>query len=440
MKLSALSLGLFASAAVAASSVSPTKVATASIASHCSIGSDATATAQTDLDKLSSCETVVGNLTVTGSLGNGALANVKKIDGSLSIFNATSLGTFAADSLQEITGTLEMRSLTILTSASFGSLAKVDTINFITLPALSQFTTNLRSANNILISDTSLESIEAFTVLNKVNVLNVNNNRNLANISSSVRTVSDSLQFSYNGKNAALNFDKLVWANNITLSDVDSVSFKSLSAVNASLGFINNSMTSIECKNLSSIGGSFSVISNDQLTKLSFDKLAAIGGAMVVANNSALQQIDGFKKVATVGGAMVFTGEFSSLPLDSLKSVRGGANFESTSSNFSCDPLKRLQSKGAIQGDSFVCKNGAKSTSVELSSATRSSSTQSASATGSSSSSESGSSRTTVTSSSRSQTSTASVSNDKKANNAVNSIIPGTTLFGTVAAIALALL
>ncbi|CAI4055424.1 Ecm33p SKDI_02G1830 [Saccharomyces kudriavzevii IFO 1802] len=407
--------------------------ANSSIASSCSLGSQATATAQADLDKISGCSTIVGNLTITGDLGSAALASVQEIDGSLTIYNATSLSSFSADSVKKITGDLNLKQLTILTSASFGSLQEVDSINLITLPAIATFSTDLQNANNIIVSDTALESVEGFSTLKKVSVFNINNNKYLTSFQSSLQSVSDSLQFSSNGDNTTLAFDNLVWANNITLRDVNSVSFGSLQTVNASLGFINNTLPTLNLTQLNKVGQSLSIVSNDELSKAAFNNLTAIGGGFIIANNTQLKDIDGFSKVQTVGGAVDVTGNFSTLDLSSLKSVRGGANFDSTG-NFSCNALKKLQSNGAIQGDSFVCKNGITSTSVQLSS-TSSGSSKSSATSSASSSGDSSNAQASVSASSNS-----SSSSSKKSKGAAPELVPATSFMGVIAAVAVALL
>lgn len=401
----------------------------ASIPSSCSIGTSATATAQADLDKYAGCETLVGNLTITGDLGSAALANVQEIQGSLSINNATLLNSFSADSVQTITGALNLEKLTVLDSASFGSLKEVDTINLLTLPAISTFASNLQSANNIIISDTSLESVDGFSSLKTVSAFNINNNRYLTSIKSTLQTVSDSLQVSFNGDKTAVSFDNLIWANNITLRSVSNASFASLENVNASFGFFNNSIESLKMVNLTKVGQTFTVNSNNDLTTLQCTNLTSVGGGFVIANNTALKSINGFPKLNTVGGAVVVVGNFSDLELPSLKSVRGGADFESKSGNFSCSPFEKLHSNNAIQGDKFVCKNGATSTSIKLSSTSTSSG---------SSKTSSGSTSATATSSDSSSSSTSSSSKSKGA--AVAQFAPASGFMGAVAAIAVALL
>lgn len=399
------------------------------VPSSCSISSGATATAQADLDQYKGCKTLVGDLEIGGeALTSASLANVEELQGSLIINNASKLNDFHADSLKKVSDTLDLEKLYVLTAASFGSLEEVDTIKFITLPAISTFTTNLKSANVIYVSDTSLETVNAFSSLQKVSSFNMNNNKGLGNLESDLETVEEALEFSSNGHDANVTFDKLIWANNITIRDVQSASFSNLEAVNASLGFINNSISNLNLSSLGSVGGSLSFVSNDELTEIDASNLTSVGGGFVVANNTELKKIDGFSHLATVGGAVVVTGNFTDLDLSSLKSVKGGANVDTSSGNFSCDALKSLQSKGAIQGDSFVCKNGATSTSVKLSS-TSGSSSQTASSSGASSS-----------KSSASQGDSSSASSKSSKGAAAADFAPAGSILGAFAAVAAALL
>ncbi|CCD22912.1 Ecm33p NDAI_0A07580 [Naumovozyma dairenensis CBS 421] len=418
-KLAFAGASLMAASAMAANSTA--------VPSSCSIGSKATATAQADLDRYAGCETLVGNLTITGELGSAAIANVKELDGSLTINNATSLGAFSADSIQKITGALTLEGLTILDSASFGSLAQVGSITLQTLPAITTFSSNLQNADDILISDTTLESVDGFSTLKKCSVININNNRYLTSFESALESISDSLQFSFNGDEANVTFDKLVWANNITLRDVQKASFAKLQKVNASLGFINNSIESIDLSKLTTVGQTFSVVSNDELTTLKCSNLTSVGGGLVVANNTDLKIINGLKNLATVGGAIVVTGNFTALDLSSLKSVRGGGDFETKSGNFSCSALKKLQSKGVIQGDSFVCKNGAVSSSSSKASSKISSSKNSKAT-------------STSSESSSSSTATSSTNGTSSSNAAIAQYVPATSFMGAVAAVFVALL
>lgn len=402
---------------------------TSSVPSSCTLKSKTTATSQSDLDKYSGCETLVGNLTVSGEeMQTASLNGVKNLEGSLTIFNTTSLAQFNADQLQNISHSLDFETATGLETASFNGLKEVDTIKMVALPKLHDFQTNVKKANVIYISDTSLKTVRAFEELQKAKSFNLNNNKELGNLKSSLKTVEDGIEFSANGDDANVTFNDLKWANNITLRDVHRASFVSLEKINSSLGFINNTIDRLDLSNLTSVGGSLSFVSNNQLVNINATQLKQIGGALVIANNTKLTKVGGFPNLTKVGGAVSVVGNFSYLDLDSLKSVNGGGDFETHSGNFSCSSLKKLQSQGGIKGDSFVCKNGAHSTSIKLSDSK-------------SSTTSSGKYTRTTSGSQSSGKSESTASNDGKSKGmAAAQFAPAGSLMGAMAAVAAALL
>ncbi|KAL6942174.1 hypothetical protein ACO0QE_003340 [Hanseniaspora vineae] len=418
-----------AALATLTAAASSNSTSSGSVPSSCTIKN--VATSQSDLDSLSSCSTIVGTLTIGEDLENPSLSNVQEIQGSLNVTGSSNIVSFAAADLETITQNLDMIDLTSILTISLPKLTTVDTINLEALPVVNSVVlTALDSANNVIISDTNLESLAGFENLEDVNTFDINNNGNLVSIISTLKTVSNSLEITYNGDDCEIAFDDLQWANNITIRDASSVSFDSLKNVNSSIGFINNDIGSLKLNNVSSVGGSLVVVGNDNLSSISFPELETIGGALVVANNSILTNISSFPQLTKINGALDVVGPFASFSLPKLTSVKGGADVETNQSNFSCDALKNLQKKGAIQGDNFVCKAGSSSTSVKLSATSSDgSATGSATATDSSSASATGSS-------SASSSSKAS----KSKGGAINNNAAMGTFFGGLAAVAVALL
>lgn len=288
-----------------------------------------------------------------------------------------------------ITGSLSLTSLTILSTLDLPVLSTVGSINFVTLPSLTGINLNdgVSKINSLYISDTALESLDGFQV-SSLDTFNVNNNKNLNSIDAKLQNVKTALEVSFNSDEVEVTFDELEWANNITFRDVASISLAKLEKVNASLGFINNSLSEIELSKLTEVGGSLSFVSNDELEELDLNNLTKIGGGFVISNNSKLETIDGFSSLETVGGAIIFTGSFSNASLPALKRVSGGALIESDG-DLDCDSFNALDKKGAIQGDNYVCKGASTSTSVAISATSSSPDSESASgdatATGSSS-------------------------------------------------------
>lgn len=332
------------------------------------------------------------------------------------------MSSFSAGSLTTVTEQLSLTSLTILSDLSLPQLTTVGTVYFVTLPALNEISLNtgVSKINSLYISDTSLETLNGFDVTS-LDTFNVNNNKNLNSIDSQLRNVKVALEVSYNSDDVEVSFDDLEWANNITFRDISSISLSKLETVNASLGFINTSLESIEIANLGSVGGSLTFVSNDELEEIDLSNLTSIGGGFDISNNTNLKDIDGFDSLETVGGAVIFVGNFTNASLPSLKRVSGGMEIES-SDDFDCDSFNKQ--KSAVEGDSYQCKAASSSTSVALSSTSGS---------GSSSTSGSGSS-------SSSGSSSGSSSSSSQGNAAGLVVFQATSVFSAVAAIALAML
>ena len=233
------------------------------IPSSCTVKS--AATAQSDLDKLSSCKTISGSLTLSGNLINPTLNGVETIDGDLNIENSGDIVAFNANSLTDITGDLLLQNLTAIQTLSLESLTSVGSISLVALPLMDNFViTSLTSADNIVISDTAVSSLEGFNNLKEIEVFNINNNPNLVSIDSPIKSISNGLSVSSNGDDLAVTFDQLIWANNITVLGAGEVEFPLLTKVNQSIGFINNTFEYLNIDNVTEIGVTFNVVSNNE--------------------------------------------------------------------------------------------------------------------------------------------------------------------------------
>ncbi|KAI0462222.1 hypothetical protein LJB42_004310 [Komagataella kurtzmanii] len=373
------------------SSLSATLTSTTriSIASGCSL-EDFTATAQSNLDELSDCEAVRGDIHIAGSLGSAAIANVKAIYGSLIVKNATSLVSLTADSLTTITEQLALSELTILDTLSFAQLTSVGSIYFVTLPALEEtgFHTGVSDTESVYISDTALTNLDGI-VATDVDVFNVNNNFNLDTVDSHLETVSSALEVSFNSDDVEVSFDNLLWANNITFRNVASVSLNNLTTVNASLGFIESGFQKLSFPGITRVGGSFSIVDNDDLEEIDFSNVESIGGGLIIANNSKLTDFSEWEDLQTVGGALVLEGSFDNGSFPSLRAVRGAFSLESDG-DISCDDFSDI--RGDTAGE-YECSAASFSTSASAqssssSTSTSGSSTHTGSSTATSSSSE----------------------------------------------------
>lgn len=410
-----------------------TSTTSISVASGCSFSNALTATAQSDLDKLSGCQAVDGDIIITGDLGSASIANVKAIYGDLQIYNATELEFFAADSVTTITGSLKLHGLTILSQLSFGSLTSVGAINWVTLPNLGETgLTQVTECNSILISDTIISSLEGINPTN-VEVFNVNNNKEMTSITSSIETISNALTIAFNGDDTTVEFSDLIWANNITFYSVSSIDIPEIVAVNKSAGFFESSVSSLEFPLITSIGGDLTIENNEDLSFIDFSNVTAIGGGLVIVNNTELLSIS-LDEIKSVTGAVVLKGDFDNCTMEALKTVRGSFDLDTTG-YADCSPFKKLSKNGGIQGD-YTCKAATKKTSSSAKSS-KTSSKSSSTASSDSSASSSASSASSTDSSSSATSSVSSISSTSKAGAAA---LQSTSFFGTMAAILLSLL
>jgi hypothetical protein len=121
---------------------------------------------QSDLDALSSCSTVTGNINIASvAIDTVTLpTSVTKVDGDVSITQISSLTTFEADNLQTITGTFELLNLTGLTTLTAPSLTSVGGISFVILPLLQSMNLGINEAGTVRISDTQLSALTGLSL------------------------------------------------------------------------------------------------------------------------------------------------------------------------------------------------------------------------------------------------------------------------------------
>lgn len=238
---------------------------------------------------------------------------VQSITGDLTCLNATQLTSISADQLNSIGGTFDLERLTILSGLQFSSLQNVDSIKWISLPALQSlnFGQGVRRANNVEISDTALTSLSGIE-LEAVSTMNINNNRYLTEVDvNALGNVTRGLTFAANSADLKISLPNLESAANLTFINVSSVSVPSLSEVGGAAGFYFGTFETFAAPNLTRTGNDLAFVSNANLNNLSFPMLQTIGGGFLIANNSKLEVIDDFPALTTIAGALDFAGVFN---------------------------------------------------------------------------------------------------------------------------------
>jgi len=280
-----------------------------------------------------------------------------EIDGDVEANEATKLVSLAGKGLKTIKGTFTLKGLTVLTALSFPELVSVKDIAWTTLPALSElgFTKEVTSADNVMITDTNLASLDGIN-LQECTTFNVNNNKYLKTVDVALRNVYDILTITFNGNGVKTSFPELQWAKNITIRNAGSVSFPKLEEVKSSVSLINNTFEEVEFPELTKVGQSMALVSCNKLSNLTANSLESVGGTFLLANNTKLETVDGFKKLSKVGGAIDLSGTFKKVSLPSLSDVRGSLNLQSTN-KLDCTAFDKIHSQGdVIKGNDYVCK------------------------------------------------------------------------------------
>lgn len=224
---------------------------------------------------------------------------------------ATNLTSLSGDSLTTIGDSFSLNGLTILSTLNFPQLTEVDTIDWVALPALQglSFTSGLQKASSVTIQNTQLNSLDGIN-LQVVDQLVITENNYLDDINMHLGNVTQSLDIAANGRKVSATFPNLEWAYNITLRNVSTVEIPSLASVNGSIGLYASFFEGVAAPNLTTVGGSLSLVSNEDLNNISFPELKKVGGGLQVANNTELKGIS-FPALQTVAGALDFYGNFS---------------------------------------------------------------------------------------------------------------------------------
>jgi hypothetical protein len=281
-----------------------------------SICNQATATinSQADATNLaSSCSTVNGAISIGTHVVNGiSLDGIQQIKGDLIAVGAENMTALTGKDLNSIGGTMNLNGLKFLSNLGFPQLSSVKAINWQHLTALQALNfgkPGITKASSVLITDTQLNSLDGID-LTSVSILDINNNQFLHEFTTQLSNITGSLTIDSNAQDLKLSFPNLIFAYNMTLRNISSISVPSLEIINTTLGFYGDYLTEIICPNLTTVNGDLAIIANAELSNVSMPMLTTVGGGLTIANNSKLMIIDGFGSLKSTG-AIDVSGNFS---------------------------------------------------------------------------------------------------------------------------------
>ncbi|SCU96418.1 LADA_0H00826g1_1 [Lachancea dasiensis] len=309
-----------------------------------------------------SCRTLSGTLQISDFIDPVIdLGGLQNINGDFIVENLPDVVRIQAHNLATIGGTFKIDSLTSLTSIYFPVLHHFDAIEWKVVPTLTSLSLapNISHAKRLTLSDTSLIGIDALERIEDLDILNINNNRFLEYVKSNVKQVNEQLSVSSNSKELRIDFPSLIWANNLTVRDVASVTFPQLQYVNQSFEVIENNFERFETPLLKTVGGTLGVIQNTHLSHIDFSNVTTIQGGLMIANNSNVDKIDFLPELREIGGAIQFIGTFHETVLPKLRLVRGSALVRTTSSAMDCSKwTTSINGNSVIRGGKIVCTSG----------------------------------------------------------------------------------
>lgn len=337
----------------------------AGVAAQCS---SKTITVAAPAEATINCKTVEGSVVFEASDELSGAINIsgpESIKGDLIIRNATAINSLSSSSIGNIGGKFELTGLRSLSNIDFTALESVGEISWVSLPALESVvfgTDGVTTVKTVRISDTFLSSLESFGMAS-VGTFQIDNNQRLTTWETRMTSISERLIVADNSGDLEVSLPALLWASNLDVRGVKSLSVPLLKTVNDSIQLTSNKvMESFIAPNLTQTGDDVSFRNNDAISNISFPLLEKAGGSLTVQNNTKLEEINGFPKLRQVGGAITMRGNFTDIELPSLDDVKGAFDVSSTEDiSEDCSVFKKLAPKssggnGKIQG-SFECSS-----------------------------------------------------------------------------------
>lgn len=197
---------------------------------------------QEDLQDLSNCEILIGNLIIQDfDYPIITFNNLEKILGNLTIKKSPEIVRIEAPLMELISGSFSMFELTSLALISFPALKWVNILDWKILPILSNvhFNNEIQGIESITISDTSLTGFSGF-LADTIDNLDINNNRFLDTIESNVEVIRGKLHIGANANDVKVSLPKLKQINRVSISNVERLNLDELESVDDSLSLTNN--------------------------------------------------------------------------------------------------------------------------------------------------------------------------------------------------------
>lgn len=310
-----------------------------------------------DLELISGCHEIEGDIIVENYPDTLiSLNNLERVKGSIIVHRSTSLIRFEAMLLEYISETFQMDRLQSLAMINTPSLHTVKSFDLRVLPILTHMTIdNLENVESLRIADTSLVS---FTEVNTSNMtsFDINNNRYMETVSADVELVTSHFHIAGNGRNIRVDVKNLKTANNVTVSNVESLNLDSLEEVQGSVSILENNFSVLSLPQLQKVGGSMRLADNRALARVQIGALKDIDGGLLIVNNTLLNDISFLPKLTVIGGGLDVEGNIVTTLWPSLKFIKGAAKITTTNVDFDCNQWLHSEVSEAMRGGDIQCR------------------------------------------------------------------------------------
>lgn len=311
------------------------------------------------MKEIQDCKIIAGDIVITDykePIVN--FGDIMNIFGCLIIENAPDLVRIEADRVNRIGEKFSLKELTSLSLISFPSLKYVKFIDWQVLPILNavHFDNAIKDVESIIVADTSLVGFSGF-LTDKLETLDINNNRYLEEISCDVKKITENLHIAANSMDVKVSLPKLHSAKNISIHEVLELDLNNLEEIESSINIINNHFNELKFPVLKSIGGTLSLLKNQNLQDIEFPNVTEIGGGLMILNNTKIDKINFFPKLTIIGGAIEIVGNIKETSFKGLKLIKGSAKIKSSDVSFDCTKWSRSELSSVVRGGKIECIN-----------------------------------------------------------------------------------
>ncbi|KAK6530945.1 hypothetical protein TWF281_007777 [Arthrobotrys megalospora] len=320
-----------------------------------------TVNSQADLDALSDCVTLTGNLDFGSDIVNATINGIQTIRGSLTVPYSAKIQRLIAPDLSFIGGIIHIKGALNLTVLRMPSLANLGAIRFENLPVLRsvEFSSQVDSlggntAVQLSLWNTAIESL-ADVIYRNVESVQIVNNPNLFDINLPIRNITGIFEIRYNGADSQptrVTFPYLESAGYISMgSDVGEVNLPNLTHVDSTLEITSKNLTKIELPNLVTIGqerlvtgsnslrASVEIYTSPNLETVSFPKLEWIKSYLRINGSEKWTNLNGFPVLETVGEGVIIDGSFTNVEFPQLRAGDSESTFFIASPAIDCGRL-----------------------------------------------------------------------------------------------------